>query len=269
MNKQWYVGTSGFMIGQKTWLTLPNVNCIEINSTFYRLPNAKTVQKWKQLSPNLYFSIKASRYITHIKRLKNCKEAWIKFWKTVKPLGNKMLAILIQLPPSFKNTPETFLRLKKMKQYLPRKGPSIVFEFRDNSWFTKEVISLFKLAGWTMGGTLINRKKGTYWLGNLPTGIHIPPSTSNTTYIRIHGEKGYKKYYKTQKLREIKQQILKNNTEKNFVMFNNVFFTTRNRTCKVKTKKNKTQKSKLKKIRYAAVCDAVLFGKMTRKKKRN
>ena len=53
MNKQWYVGTSGFMIGQKTWLSLPYLNCIEINSTFYRLPNAKTVQKWKHLSQQL------------------------------------------------------------------------------------------------------------------------------------------------------------------------------------------------------------------------
>jgi uncharacterized protein YecE (DUF72 family) len=273
MNKQWYVGTSGFMIGQKTWLSLPYLNCIEINSTFYRLPNAKTVQKWKHLAPNLFFSIKASRYITHIKRLKNCKGAWDKFWKVIKPLGNKMRAILIQLPPSFKNTPETFKRLERMKQYLPRSGPSIIFEFRDKSWFTKEVTALFTSAGWTIGGTLINRKKGVYWLGNMPTGIHIPPKTSNTTYIRIHGEKGYKKYYNTKTLREIKQQIMQHNTKNNFVMFNNVFFTKRNRTCRIQTKKNKTRKAndrkanKLKRIRYAAVCDAVLFGKMTMKKR--
>ena len=79
----------------------------------------------------LKIPFKASRYITHIKRLKNCKTAWRKFWDRVKPLGNRMQAILLQLPPSFKNTPETFQRIKKMKTYLPRKGPSIVFEFRD------------------------------------------------------------------------------------------------------------------------------------------
>ena len=157
----------------------------------------------------------------------------------------------------FKNTPETFQRLKKMQVYLPRNGPSIVFEFRDKSWFTPEVTALFKSARWCMGGTLINRKKGTYWLGNLPVGIQIPERTNNTTYIRIHGEKGYRKYYDSKKLREIKRHILKNNTEKNFVMFNNVFFTKRNRTCKVKTKK----------IRYAAVCDAVQFSRLTRRKR--
>ena len=262
MDKQWFIGTSGFMVGQKTWLTLPGLNCIEINSTFYRLPNAKTVQKWKHLAPDLYFSVKASKYITHIKRLKNCKTAWRKFWNRVKPLGDRMQAILLQLPPSFKNTPKTFQRIKKMKTYLPRKGPSIVFEFRDKSWFTEEVTTFFKSAGWCIGGTLINRKKGTYWLGNVPAGIHIPPTTSNTTYIRIHGEKGYKKYYDSQKLREIKQHILKKKTKKNFIMFNNVFFTKRSKTCKVKSKKNKTRK-----IRYAAVCDAVQFSRMTRKTK--
>ena len=113
MSKQWYTGTSGFMVGQKTWLSLPGLNCIEINSTFYKLPSKKTINNWRELSPNLFFSIKASKYITHIKRLKDCKQAWKVFWNRVKPLGNKMQAILIQLPPSFKNKPETFERVKK------------------------------------------------------------------------------------------------------------------------------------------------------------
>ena len=56
-----------------------------------------------------------------MKRLKNCKQAWKVFWNRVKPLGNKMKAILIQLPPSFKNKPETFERVKKMKAYLTKK----------------------------------------------------------------------------------------------------------------------------------------------------
>ena len=73
MSKQWFIGTSGFMVSQKQWLEMPGLNCIEMNSTFYKLPSPKTVQKWKNTSPNLYFSIKVSKYITHMKRLKNCK----------------------------------------------------------------------------------------------------------------------------------------------------------------------------------------------------
>ena len=49
MTKEWFVGTSGFMVGQKTWLDLPGLNCIEINSTFYRLPSKNTITKWKNL----------------------------------------------------------------------------------------------------------------------------------------------------------------------------------------------------------------------------
>ena len=107
-----------------------------------------------------------------------------------------------------------------------------------------------------MGGTLINKKKKTNWLGNLPSGIHLPTTTSNASYLRIHGEKGYKKYYGIRKLAQIKNIVQRRKTQKNFIMFNNVFFTKRRRTCKIKRKK----------IKYAAVCDAVKFARMTRKK---
>ena len=44
---KWFIGTSGFMVSKKVWLDLPNLNCIEINSTFYSLPKEKTIQNWK------------------------------------------------------------------------------------------------------------------------------------------------------------------------------------------------------------------------------
>ena len=117
MNKQWFIGTSGFMTSQKTWLDLPGLNCIEVNSTFYSLPSKKTVNNWKILDPNLYFSLKVSKYITHLKRLKNCKGAWDKFWNRVKPLGKKLKALLIQLPPSFKYNSVNLERIEKMAKY--------------------------------------------------------------------------------------------------------------------------------------------------------
>ncbi len=256
MSKQWFIGTSGFMVSQKQWLEMPGLNCIEMNSTFYKLPSAKTVQKWKNTSPNLYFSIKVSKYITHMKRLKNCKQAWKVFWNRIKPLGNKLKALLIQLPPSFKNNEINLQRVKDMASYLPKSKISIVFEFRDNSWFVPEVYKVMKKYNLCLGGTSIKRPTKRYWLGDLPTGTHIPPKTSDTTYLRIHGEKGYRKSYSNQELSVIKKQILKNKTSKNFIMFNNTFFAKRNKTCKIRKKK----------VRYAAVCDAVQFAKMTRKR---
>ena len=258
MSKQWFIGTSGFMVSQKTWLELPGLNCIEINATFYKLPSKKTVNNWKTLSPNLYFSLKVSKYITHIKRLKNCKSAWNQFWNRVKSLDNKLKALLIQLPPSFKCNSVNLKRVEKMAAYLPRSGPTLVFEFRDNSWFNNVVYRMFRKHNLCLGGTAIKRPTKKYWLGNLPTGIHIPPKTSDATYLRIHGEKGYRKYYSEQKLTEIKKKIMHNNTSKNFVMFNNTFFVKRNKTCRIDTKR----------IKYAAVCDAVQFAKKTRKNRK-
>ena len=88
--KDWYVGTSGFMVPKNIWLDLPGLNCIEMNSTFYALPSATTVKNWKNLSDNLYFSIKCSKFITHMKRLNDCKTAWNKFYNRIKPLDNKI-----------------------------------------------------------------------------------------------------------------------------------------------------------------------------------
>ena len=73
---------------------------------------------------------------------------------------------------------------------------TIVFEFRDASWFGKpDVLSLFKNRGWTLGGTLIDKKKEGKWMGTMPSGLHLPKKTSNSTYLRIHGARGYRGYY--------------------------------------------------------------------------
>lgn len=249
--KEWFIGTSGFMTSKDKWLSLPNLNCIEINSTFYGLPSEKTVKGWKETSPDLFFSIKCSKYITHIKRLKDCKEAWNVFWNRIKILDKSLQAVLIQLPPSFKNTEETMQRVEDMIKYLPTKKTTIVFEFRDKSWFTDAVYKMMRKENITLGGTSIERPTKAPWLGDLPTGLHIPPKTSDATYLRIHGEKGYKGDYSQSQLKTIKRKVTSRKTRKNFVMFNNTFFTKRGKTCKIGKEK----------IKYAAVCNAVEFGK--------
>ena len=253
MSKKWYVGTSGFMVPKNIWINLPGLNCIEINSTFYALPSSTTINNWKTFSDknNIFFSIKCSKFITHIKRLKDCKTAWKKFYSKIQPLSNRLKAILIQLPPSFRLNDENFERIKLMSKYLPYSRENIVFEFRDKSWFVPKVYNLMKKYNLCLGGTAIERPTKARWLGNLPTGIHIPPKTSKSTYIRIHGQKGYKGYYSTKKLKKSKNLIKQRKTRKNFVIFNNTFFDKRGRTCKIDRKK----------IRYAAVCNASQFGK--------
>tara|TARA_A100001011_G_scaffold327831_1_gene352169 strand:+ start:943 stop:1692 length:750 start_codon:yes stop_codon:yes gene_type:complete len=248
---KWYIGTSGFMISKKNWLELKDLNCIEINSSFYSLPSIKTINNWYK-TENIVYSLKCSKLITHIKRLHDCKKEWNIYWNRVSLLKEKLVAILIQLPPSFKLNDDTFKRLKIFLSYLPLNKVDIVFEFRDKSWFIESIYKLFKRYKVTIGGSLISRPTKKYWLGNLPSGINIPERTSNTTYIRVHGEKGYKGFYKKSVLKTLKNKIKKKKTKKNYVMFNNTFFVKRNKSCK----KNNKQ------IKYAAVCDAIDFANL-------
>jgi len=257
------IGTSGYIGSKKDWLTMPFINCLEINSTFYRLPNAKSIKTYNELSlssehKGLIYSVKVSKFITHMKRLNNCKAAFNKFWNSVKLLNN-LTVLLFQMPPSFKYNEVNLERLKNIT-YLPStnnlgKSINIVFEFRDQSWFRNDIVSLFKKNKWVIGGTLINKKLGTYWMGTMPAGLHLPTKTTNCTYLRIHGGRGYRGGYDNKELQKIKRRVLKQNTALNYVIFNNVFFDSRKKTCKYNKRK----------IRYAALCNASTFGKMTRK----
>ena len=250
--EDWYIGTSGFMTSREKWLKQPELNCIEINSTFYGLPGDRQINSWKQLPDHVYFSIKASRYITHMKRLKNVKSNWTLFWNRISPLGNKLKAVLLQLPPSFAFKEETFQRVKEMSKYLPKDKVDIVFEFRNRSWFRDEVYALFKKAGWCLGGTLIDKKSGDSWMGNMPAGLHLPPKTNNTSYLRIHGARGYRGSLSKQRLSTLKEKIRSLNCRANYVMFNNTFFEVRGRSCHYNGVK----------LTYAAVCNAVEFARI-------
>ena len=251
-DKKWFIGTSGFMISQKNWLSIPNLNCIEINSTFYKLPSVKSIEKWHAFPSHVSFSIKASKYITHIKRLKNVKEAWRVFWDRISPLGDKLKVVLLQLPPSFQYNAVNKERIKKMQKYLPS-SVNIVFEFRNISWFRPDIYSLFKKAHWCVGGTYIKKKEGSSWMGTMPAGLLLPPKTSDITYLRIHGGRGYRGELSKKELRNLKKNIRNKKAKENYIMFNNTFFNKYGKSCKINDIK----------VIYAAVCNAVEFTKIT------
>ena len=92
-SNKYQIGTSGFMVTRTQWISLECLNCIEINSTFYSLPTAKIVSNWSELPERVSFVIKASKYITHVKRLKDVRDAWNKLWGRITPLGG------LNLPP--------------------------------------------------------------------------------------------------------------------------------------------------------------------------
>ena len=112
---------------------------VEINNTFYRMPRADVVKSWtEQVHDNFRFSVKASRRITHIKRLKDPGEETRYLLDTIQHFGDTLGVVLYQLPPNFKKNLE---RLIEFVEVLDSDTRS-VFEFRHDSWFDDEVRDL-------------------------------------------------------------------------------------------------------------------------------
>ena len=242
------VGTSGFMVSQSKWSQLACLNCIEINSTFYRVPTEKVVRGWMELPAHVGFVVKASKYITHIKRLKDVSDAWSLLWKAIAPLGKRLKCVLFQLPPSFSMKPENLSRITIMKKFLP-KGVNIAFEFRNKSWFIDPVYTKMRKLKWCVVATFVQKTDGESWMGNMPSGLLLPPLTCDFSYLRVHGMKGYKGELGDNVLSSIRKSLTSQGPKFSIVMFNNTFFKQRSDYCTVDGEK----------IKYAAVCDAARF----------
>ena len=117
---------------------------VEINVTFYRMPKRAMLEKWATQVPDGFrFALKASRRITHMKRLKEIEEPVGYLVETVRALGGRLGPLLFQLPPNLKKNPE---RLRGLLALLPRDVPASV-EFRHASWFDDEVNGLLREHG--------------------------------------------------------------------------------------------------------------------------
>jgi len=109
---------------------------VEINYTFYRMPNAKTVAGWDAASPAAFtFVLKAPQRITHIARLRDVDDPLRYFLETARKLGPKLGPILFQLPPNFKKDVD---RLNDLLTQFPA-DLRCAWEFRHESWFTDDV----------------------------------------------------------------------------------------------------------------------------------
>ena len=114
---------------------------VEINNTFYRMPNEKVLSDWTaQVPPHFRFVLKASRQITHNKRLKEVSEPVAYFLKTSEALGDRRGPFLFQLPPNMKKDVE---RLKTFLDLLPN-DVRAALEFRHESWHDEDVFSALR-----------------------------------------------------------------------------------------------------------------------------
>ncbi|MGC2696331.1 MAG: DUF72 domain-containing protein [Candidatus Angelobacter sp.] len=167
---------------------------LELNNSFYRLPTIAAFESWRDATPkNFVFAVKASRYITHNKKLKDPENALDNILARAEHLGKKLGPVLFQLPPHWKLN---IGRLEALLEILPRQH-RYVFEFRELSWITAEV------------NKLLRRFNAAFCIYEL-AGYHTPIEvTADFTYVRLHGP-GSGKYqgsYSPARLREWARRI--------------------------------------------------------------
>lgn len=220
-----YIGCSGFYNNDwkgslypenapsKDFLSLYTkvFNAVEINSTFYRIPTAKTLLKWYDETPDLFrFFIKIPKTITHQNRLSESKEEITTFCNHIQSsLKDKLTGFLYQLPPSFKNTPEN---LDRVTNNLDHHFLNII-EFRHESWWQKEIFDFLKNISVVFSGVSFP--------GSLPEEIII--NHPEVLYYRLHGKPVlYKSEYSSVFLDDIAEKI-KNTKQTAFIFFNNTW----------------------------------------------
>ncbi len=158
----------------------------EINNTFYRLPDKEPIAGWRDTVPaGFVFAVKASRYITHMKKLKNPQEGLSLFLRRIEALKDKLGPILFQLPPRWHFNLE---RLRIFLEALPQDF-KYAFEFRDPSWFNPRTDEALAEQGAAFCIYDLDGRQSPYTV------------TSNLGYVRLHGPDGpYKGQYDTQTL---------------------------------------------------------------------
>lgn len=210
-----YVGTSGYSYKEWKGSFYPEkipakdmlryyaerLSTVEINATFYRMPQASMLENWKEQVPGSFrFSLKASQRITHFKRLKESDEETKYFLETATTvLAEQLGVVLFQLPPNMK---KDLPRLEAFLELLPAATPA-AFEFRHPTWFDDDVLDLLRRQ---------NRPLVVSDTDDLPT-THID-KTADWGYLRLR-----RVNYSEENLAEWVARIRDQNWKETFLFF--------------------------------------------------
>lgn len=193
------IGTSGWSYDHWTGLFYPEhlpaderlrhyasrFSTVEVNSTFYRLPNTKTVTAWRETVPaSFVFAVKGSRFITHVRRLKDTTAEVRNFMNRVGMLGARLGVVLWQLPPFLERD---VTLLARFLERLPR-PPRHAIEFRNESWLHPEVFATLQRFG-----AAVVHVSGEQLRTDLTT-------TADFVYVRFHGTARYHGAYEEPQL---------------------------------------------------------------------
>jgi len=180
---------------------------VELNTTFYRLPPPTAVAEWKKNTPpNFCFAAKGSRFITHMKKLRDPEPALQKYFERIHGLGKKLGPIVFQLPPQWP------LDLDRLAYFLKALPPPhrYAFEFRNPSWNVKPVYDL------------LTKHNAAYCIFDLAGFLSPLEVTADFTYIRLHGPGGkYQGSYDDRALQEWADRLKKWRLKSSYVYFDN------------------------------------------------
>lgn len=187
-----YIGTSGWNYTGWSGIFYPeeikpkdflpfyaeHFSTVEVNYSFYHLPTEATYEKWVSLTPDDFtFVLKLSRFITHIKRLKDVSDALKTFIERSETLGAKRGPLLVQLPPGFSFTDVNRIRVRDFLETVQGLGASAGVEFRHETWFVDEAYDLLS----DFKASLVIANSSRY--PNPPEDI----ATADFVYFRFHG----------------------------------------------------------------------------------
>ncbi len=226
MEAKSYIGTSGFSYGHWRGIFYPedlkskdflsfyaqHFDTVEMNNTFYHTPRDSSIKKWVSETPqNFVFSIKASKFITHIKRLKDVEDSLRLFLQKAELFDDKLGVVLFQLPPSLK---ADIPLLGDFLSLLP-KGRRFTVEFRHKSWLDDKIF------------TLLSDYNVAFCISDTPRYPYAEVVTANFSYIRLHGhEVLYASSYSNEQLMHYAEFIRMWNKKgvQFFVYFDNDFY---------------------------------------------
>lgn len=184
---------------------------VEINNTFYNMPDEKTIKGWYKRTPSDFsFAVKGFRFLTHMKKLTVdtlSLESLYQFQKAVILLKDKLGPLLWQLPGSFK------INLSKLEKFCSSVSPEFnhIFEFRNETWFVQEVYDL--LHTYNCGLCIVSSP------GTVP---EVVKTTSDVVYIRFHGKGSwYNDNYSNDDLQAWKEKLEHIPADKLYAYFNN------------------------------------------------
>jgi uncharacterized protein YecE (DUF72 family) len=166
---------------------------VEVNNSFYRLPTQIVLRNWRDAAPGKFcFAVKGSRFLTHMKKLKDPEAGLERFFDRVETLGRKLGPVLFQLPPGWQCNSERFACFLRV---LPGKN-RFAFEFRNHTWHLETIYELLRHH---------NAAFCVYELAGFQSPIQI---TADFAYVRLHGPKGaYQGNYTKKQLGSWAEQI--------------------------------------------------------------